>query len=101
MAKKSTIEKYKRNQEYVARYKDIRTSLKETIRDPKTSDEEKFEASIKLQKLPRPALPVRLRHRCMLTGRARGNFRKFSLSRIKFRELAHRGLLPGVAKASW
>lgn len=101
MAKKSTMEKYKRNQEYVKRYKEIRLALKETVRKPSSTDEERFEAIIKLQKLPRPALPVRLRHRCMLTGRARGNLRKFGLSRIKFRELAHRGLLPGVAKASW
>jgi len=101
MAKKSTIERFKRNQERVKRYRQYRLELKEQIRNPKTSDDDRFEAQRKLAKIPRSALPVRLRNRCQLTGRSRGVYRKFNLSRIKFRELAHEGALPGVSKASW
>ena len=101
MAKKSTMEKWKRNKERIERYRKYHDELKEIVRNPKTSPEEKYEAQCKLQKIPRSALAVRYRNRCQLTGRSRGVYQKFNLSRIKFRELAHKGALPGVAKASW
>lgn len=101
MAKKSTMEKWKRDQERVARFREYRLELKEKIRNPKTSDEERFEAQRQLAKIKKSALPVRMRNRCLLTGRSRGVYKKFGLSRIKFRELAHQGALPGVSKASW
>ncbi|MGA0163071.1 MAG: 30S ribosomal protein S14 [Bdellovibrionota bacterium] len=101
MAKTSTIERWKRNQEKVKRYQEYRLKLKETVRSPKSTPEEKELAQLKLQKMPRTALPVRYKNRCQLTGRSRGVYKKFNLSRIKFRELAHQGLLPGVSKASW
>lgn len=101
MAKISTIEKWKRNKEKIKRYKEYRLKLKEIVRSPKSTLEEKDEAQLKLQKMPRTALPVRYKNRCQLTGRSRGVYKKFNLSRIKFRELAHQGLLPGVSKASW
>lgn len=101
MAKKSSVQKYQRNLAKVARYQKYRLELKEKVRHPQTPTEEKMEAQRKLNKIPRSALPVRLRSRCQLTGRSRGYYRKFKLSRLKLRELAHKGLLPGVAKASW
>ncbi len=101
MAKKSSVEKYKRNLKAVEQYKDRYKKLKETIKSAKSTDEEKQEAQRKLWELPRTALPVRLRSRCQVTGRARAVYRKFKLTRHKFREYAHRGMLPGVAKASW
>jgi len=101
MAKTSTIERWKRNKAKMERYRAYRLELKEKVRDPKTSDEERDLAQRKLAKIPRNALPVRYRNRCQLTGRSRGVYRKFNLGRSKFRELAHQGALPGVAKASW
>lgn len=101
MAKTSTIERWKRNQAKVKRYQEYRLKLKEIVRSPKSTPEEKDAAQLKLQKMPRTALPVRYKNRCQLTGRSRGVYKKFNLSRIKFRELAHQGLLPGVSKASW
>ncbi|TVQ80249.1 MAG: 30S ribosomal protein S14 [Bradymonadales bacterium] len=101
MAKKSSIEKYHRNLRKVERFRSYRLELKEKVRSPKSSDEERAEAMMKLATLPRTALPVRVRNRCQLTGRSRAVYRRFKLSRIKFRELAHQGLLPGVSKASW
>lgn len=101
MAKKSTMEKYRRNQMLVERYREKRLELKKTIRNPKTSIEDRDAAQRALNKIPRAGLPVRLVTRCELTGRSRAVYKKFKLSRIKFRELAHQGKLPGVAKASW
>lgn len=101
MAKTSSIVKYERNLKRVARYREIRNKLKEVIRSPKSTDEEREQAQRKLAKIPRSALAVRMKNRCELTGRTRGVYRKFKLCRHKFRELAHKGLLPGVAKASW
>lgn len=101
MAKKSTIEKWNKNKAKIERYRKYHDELKEIIRNPRSTPEEKYEAQWKLQRIPRSALAVRYRNRCQLTGRARGVYRKFNLSRIKFRELAHKGALPGVAKASW
>lgn len=101
MAKTSSIVKYEKSKKRVARYREIRLQLKEAIRNPQSTPEEKQMAQRKLANIPRRALPVQLKRRCQLTGRTRGVYRKFNLSRIKFRELAHQGLLPGVSKASW
>ncbi|ALP38911.1 30S ribosomal protein S14 [Paenibacillus sp. NRS-1782] len=89
MAKKSKVVKEKKRQEIVTKYADLRRELKA---------KGDYEA---LQKLPRDSSPTRLKSRCELTGRPRGYLRKFKLSRIAFRELAHKGQIPGVTKASW
>ncbi|AUO08799.1 30S ribosomal protein S14 [Paenibacillus jamilae] len=89
MAKKSKVVREKKRQETVAKYAELRRQLKER------GD---YEA---LQKLPRNASPTRLKNRCELTGRPRGYLRKFKVSRIVFRELAHKGQIPGVTKSSW
>ncbi|MGM1020223.1 MAG: 30S ribosomal protein S14 [Bacillota bacterium] len=89
MAKKSKVVKEKKRQEVVTKYADLRRELKA---------KGDYEA---LQKLPRDSSPTRLKSRCELTGRPRGYLRKFKLSRIAFRELAHKGQIPGVTKASW
>jgi small subunit ribosomal protein S14 len=78
-----------------------REQLMAIINDPKYSPEDRYEARLKLQKLPRNASPVRLRNRCALTGRPRGVYRKFGLGRSKLRDIAMRGEIPGVIKASW
>ena len=78
-----------------------REQLRALINNQKLSPEERYEARLKLQKLPRDASPVRLRNRCALTGRPRGVFRKFGLGRLKLRDIAMRGEIPGVIKASW
>jgi small subunit ribosomal protein S14 len=78
-----------------------RAQLLELINNQRLSPEERYEARLRLQKLPRNANPVRLRNRCALTGRPRGVFRKFGLGRLKLREIAMRGEIPGVIKASW
>jgi len=78
-----------------------RAQLMEIINNQKLSQEERYEARLRLQKLPRNANPVRLRNRCALTGRPRGVYRKFGLGRLKLREIAMRGEIPGVIKASW
>src|SRR5262245_50034781 len=101
MAKTSSIVKYQRNVKRVERYREKRLKLKETVRSPKSTPEEREEAQRKLAAIPRSALSVRLRHRCELTGRTRAVYKKFKMTRHKFRELAHKGFLPGVAKASW
>lgn len=89
MASKSTIEKMKRIEKTVAKYAEKRKALKEA------GD------YAELARLPRDASPTRLRRLCALTGRSRGNYRKFKISRIKLRELAHEGKIPGLRKASW
>ena len=101
MAKKSKIVKNIQRQEIVQRYHSQRKELKAIIKNPNTSFEEKRIATIKLEKMPRDANPIRLRNRCSLTGRPRGFYRKFGLSRIKIRELSMAGMLPGVVKSSW
>jgi len=101
MAKTSSVVKYKKSLKLVERYREKRLKLKEIVRNPKSTDEERMQAQRDLAKIPRRGLPVQLRLRCELTGRTRGNFRTFRLTRHKFRELAHQGLLPGVSKASW
>ena len=85
----------------VDKFKAKRAALLETLRSPRATDEAREEARLRLQKLPRDASPVRLRNRCALTGRPRGVFRKFGLARSKLRDLAMKGEVPGVIKASW
>lgn len=101
MAKKSSIIKNNKRKIKSEKYAAFRTELRNKVSDMKLSEEERFEAHLKLQKLPRDTSRCRVITRCFVTGRARGNLRKFGLSRISFREMALRGLLPGVTKASW
>lgn len=101
MAKKSMLMRNARRVKIVARFAKKRAELKEQIRDPKTSDDDKMTAQAKLQKLPRDASPSRLRNRCALTGRPHGYYRKFGLARTKLRETMMRGEIPGLTKASW
>jgi small subunit ribosomal protein S14 len=83
------------------KYAARRDELKKKIKDPNLSDEDRYMATLALQKLPRDASPVRQRNRCALTGRPRGYYRKFNLSRMKLRELMMNGEVPGIVKASW
>lgn len=85
----------------VAKYEAKRAALKKIIVDPKASDEDKMEAELKLQKLPRNSSKTRIRNRCAVTGRPRGYYRKFGLSRIALRDFGHRGEVPGLTKSSW
>ncbi|WP_327093848.1 30S ribosomal protein S14 [Nocardia vinacea] len=101
MAKKSKIARNEQRKEIVARHAARRAELKELIRKPTTSEEHRAEAQSALQRLPRDASPVRLRNRDAADGRPRGHLRKFGLSRVRVREMAHRGELPGVHKSSW
>ncbi|MEU8896295.1 30S ribosomal protein S14 [Nocardia sp. NPDC048505] len=101
MAKKSKIARNEQRREVVARYAARRAELKELIRKPSTPEEQRAEARSALQRLPRDASPVRLRNRDAADGRPRGHLRKFGLSRVRVREMAHRGELPGVSKSSW
>jgi small subunit ribosomal protein S14 len=101
MAKTSMVEREKRRARIVKRYAAQRAQLKELIRSPRTGAEERAAAQAKLQSLPRDASPSRQRNRCAITGRSRGVYRKFGLSRVKIREVASRGEIPGLAKASW
>lgn len=101
MAKKSKIARNEQRRDIVARYAQRRAELKELIRDPATDDDRRAAAQLALQRLPRDASPVRLRNRDATDGRPRGHLRKFGLSRVRVRELAHRGELPGVHKSSW
>jgi small subunit ribosomal protein S14 len=101
MAKKSSIEKNERRKKLAAQYATKRRALKEIVRKPSSTAEERAAAQVALAKLPRNSAPERVRHRCSMTGRSRGNIREFGLSRIAFREMALMGLIPGVRKASW
>ncbi len=101
MAKKSAIEKNKRRERLVAKYADRRAQLLAASKDGALPQEERFAARIKLAALPRNSAKVRLRNRCQITGRPRGYYRRFKMSRIALRELASVGQIPGVAKASW
>ena len=101
MAKLAVKLREQKRRQTVEKFKVRRRELLETIRDPKTSDEDREAARERLQKLPRNASPTRLRNRCAITGRPRGVYRKFGLGRNKLRELALRGEVPGVIKASW
>jgi small subunit ribosomal protein S14 len=101
MAKLALKLRDQKRRKTVAKFKVRRTALLEIIYDSRASDEAKEEARAKLQKLPRDASPVRLRNRCALTGRPRGVYRKFGLGRNKLRDLAPKGEVPGIIKASW
>lgn len=101
MAKQSLIQRESKREKLVAKYARKYAELKAVADDAKRSDEERYAARLELQKLPRNANPTRLRNRCGITGRPRGTFRKFGLARNKIRELAFKGDIPGVVKASW
>lgn len=101
MAKSSMIAREHKRSRTVAKYAEKRAELKAIISSPGSTDDEKWEAQIKLQKLPRDASPVRQMRRCQVTGRPHGVFRKFKLCRNKLREAAMRGDVPGLTKASW
>ncbi|ERN41536.1 ribosomal protein S14 [Rubidibacter lacunae KORDI 51-2] len=100
MAKKSMIARERKREKLVAKYSAKREELKEQIRTAQTPLE-RFELRRKLQNLPRNSSPTRLHNRCKVTGRPRGYYRDFGLSRNVLREWAHEGLLPGVTKSSW
>ena len=101
MAKTSMIERENKREKLVAKHADKRAALKKIISSPTASYDEKMEATVKLQKLPRDSSPVRQRNRCALTGRPRGVYRKFGLGRNKLREATMNGDVPGLRKASW
>ncbi|MCH9753779.1 MAG: 30S ribosomal protein S14 [Alphaproteobacteria bacterium] len=101
MAKKGTIQTNLNRELLVKKFKNKRASLKALIADKTLSSEERFAAQLKLAKLPRNSSEVRLRNRCEITGRPRGFYRRFKISRIALREMASFGLLPGVKKSSW
>ena len=101
MAKKSVKQREEKREKLVAKFAKKYAELKGVADDAQRSDEERYVARLELQKLPRNANPTRLRNRCALTGRARGTFRMFGLGRNKIRELAFKGDIPGVVKASW
>ncbi|MFV9876162.1 MAG: 30S ribosomal protein S14 [Rickettsiales endosymbiont of Dermacentor nuttalli] len=101
MSKKSSIEKNKMRTRLVNKYKLKRSKLKASIMNKKLSIEERFEAQLKLAKLPRNSARNRLRNRCLLSGRSRGYYRRFKLSRIALRDLAAIKQIPGMVKASW
>ena len=101
MARQSIVNREKKRRNIVEKFSAKRGELMTTLKSSSASEEEKGLAREKLQKLPRDASPVRLRNRCALTGRPRGVFKKFGLARNKLREIALRGEIPGVIKASW
>jgi len=98
---RAMIAKQVRRKKMVDRKWTERQELKKIVRSLSVSDEQRLEAQNKLNSLPKNSSPVRLRNRCILTGRPRGYLRKFQMSRICFRELANSGIIPGVVKASW
>jgi small subunit ribosomal protein S14 len=95
------MQREEKREKLVAKFAKKFAELKAIANDAKKSDEERYAARLELQKLPRNANPTRLRNRCGMTGRPRGTFRKFGLARSKIRELAFKGDIPGVVKASW
>ena len=101
MAKKSAIEKNDRRAALVRRLADKRAQLKAIARDKSLPMEDRFDAQLRLAKMPRNSAPSRVRNRCELSGRPRGVYRKFKLSRIALRDLAARGQVPGMVKSSW
>lgn len=101
MAKVSTVQKQLRREATVKLKAPKRTALKARAADLSLTEEERQEARIALNKMPRDSNPIRLRRRCALTGRPRGVYRKFKISRLCFREMASNGLIPGITKSSW
>ncbi|CAL7962911.1 30S ribosomal subunit protein S14 [Alphaproteobacteria bacterium] len=101
MAKKSVVQRNLRRQVLVEQYAERRSKLKATVRNTALSMGERFSAQLELNSLPKDSSKVRLRNRCLLTGRGRGYYRKFKVSRICLRELASSGAMPGLRKASW
>jgi len=101
MAKVSMIQREKKRTKLVERDFTKRETLKAILKDPEASYEDKMEAQVKMQKMPRDSSPSRQRNRCSITGRPHGYYRKFGLSRIKLREAMMRGDVPGLTKASW
>lgn len=101
MAKTSMIARENKRSKLVTQYAEKRAALKAVLKSQTASDEEKWEAQVKLQKLPRDASPTRQRKRCQVTGRPHGVYRKFGLCRNKLREHAMKGDVPGLTKASW
>jgi small subunit ribosomal protein S14 len=101
MAKLSLIQREAKREALVAKFAKKHAELSAIANDAKRSDVDRFQARLALQRLPRNAYPTRLRNRCDITGRPRGTFRKFGLARSKIRDLAFRGDIPGVVKASW
>lgn len=101
MAKLSLINRELKRADLVKKFAGKRAELKAIVDDQSKSEEDRYEARLKLQALPRNANPTRQRNRCSLTGRPRGTYRKFGLGRIKLREIAMRGEIPGMTKASW
>jgi len=101
VAKLSLIQREKKREQLVAKFAKKHAELSAIANDAKKPDDERYAARLELQKLPRNAYPTRLRNRCELTGRPRGTFRQFGLGRNKIRELAFKGDIPGVVKASW
>lgn len=101
MAKKGMINRERKREQTVAKYAERRAALKAIIANPQSSDEDKWNAQIALQKQPRDASAARLRNRCRVTGRPHGVYRKFGLGRNKLREAAMSGDIPGLVKSSW
>ena len=101
MAKTSLKQRELKREKLVAKYAKKYAELKAVADDAKQSDEQRYAARLEMRKLPRNANPTRLRNRCAITGRPRGTFRMFGLGRNKIRELAFKGEIPGVVKASW
>ncbi|KAB7622896.1 30S ribosomal protein S14 [Alkalilimnicola sp. S0819] len=101
MAKISMVEREKKRSKMVRQYAAKREALKAIIADPNSSDDDRFDAVVKLSELPRDSSPVRQRNRCRVTGRPRGVYRKFGLGRNKLREAAMRGEIPGLVMSSW
>ena len=101
MAKKSVIERNRKRQRLARKYAARRAQLKAMAEDRSLAMDERFQARLKLAKLPRNSAPVRVGNRCEITGRPRGTYRKFRMSRITLRELASLGQIPGMVKSSW
>lgn len=101
MARRAMIEKNNRRRKLAEKTLSLRKELRKKVRDENLSEDERYEAQLKLQRLPRNSSEIRVRNRCEVSGRPRGFYRAFRLSRIKLRELAHQGMIPGVTKSSW
>ena len=101
MAKKSSVERNNKRKRLAAKYASKRATLLKIANDTSVSNEDRFKARLKLAELPRNSAPTRVRNRCGATGRPRGYYRKLNMSRISLRDLASKGLIPGIVKSSW